>query len=142
MVPGTLSSQIPACTGICAVSGQRLEPGDAITVALIRRNGQLERLDALKSVANQLPSDIWAAWQTVVADEVQEKTGGQDTELLSLVNSKETPPEVRWDACQRLIRRRKMVLARVPKESGMWLARSLETGQESILRAPLNGSSS
>jgi hypothetical protein len=142
MVPGTLSSQIPACTGICAVSGQRLEPGDAITVALIRRNGQLERLDALKSVANQLPSDIWASWQTVVADEVQEKTGGQDTDLLSLVNSEETPPEVRWDACQRLIRRRKMVLARVPKESGMWLARSLETGQESILRAPLYGSSS
>lgn len=90
-------------------------------------------------MASQLPADIWASWQTVVAKEVQERKGGQDSELLGLVISDQTQPDVRWDACQRLIRKRKMVLSRVPGESGLWLARSLETGQESILRAPLNG---
>lgn len=138
MVPGTLTSQIPPCTGICALSGKRLEPGDPITVALFLKDGFVERIDILRTHSGNLPGEPWAVWQATVPAEVPNPTATAEMALTEVVFSEDTPSEVRWDACQRLVRKRKMVLSRVPKQDGLFLARCAETGREVILRVPTN----
>lgn len=138
MVPGTLNSQIPPCTGVCAVSGKRLEPGDPIMVALFRQDGLVQRVDVLRGHFDNLSGTPWAVWQSTVPAEVPSQTAAAEMALTEVVFSEDTPTEVRWDACQRLARKRKMALSRVPKQDGLFLARCAETGREVILRAPTN----
>ena len=138
MVPGTLTTQIPPCTGTCALSGERLEPGDPITVALFLQNGFVERLDVLRGQPGSLPGQPWAVWQATVPAEVASPTAAAEMALTEVVFSEDTAAQVRWDACQRLVRKRKMALSRVPKQDGLFLARCAETGREVILKVPTN----
>lgn len=139
MVPGTLSSRVPPCTGVCAVTGKALEPGDPIIVALFRKDGLVERVDALRAHRACLPGTPWAIWETTVPAEVPTQAATAELALTEVVFSEDTPPEVRWDACQRLVRKRRMTLSRVPKQDGLFLARCSETGRETILRIAAHG---
>ncbi|MBM4095473.1 MAG: hypothetical protein ACKO9Z_08550 [Planctomycetota bacterium] len=134
MVPGTLTNHIPPCTGTCAVTGKSLEPGDSIVVALYRKDGLIERLDALQAHRKGLPENAWAIWHASVPAEIKGNKPTAELALTEVVFSEDTADDIRWDACQRLARKRKIQLSRVPNQEGLFLARCPDSGREAILR--------
>jgi hypothetical protein len=138
MVPGTLTNHIPPCTGTCAVTGKSLEPGDPIVVALYRKDGLIERLDALRAHSDGLPQSAWAVWQASVPAEIKGNKPTAELALTEVVFSEDTAADIRWDACQRLARKRRIQLSRVPNQEGLFLARCPDSGREAILRCPNN----
>lgn len=116
-----MSFEIAKCTGVCAASGKKIEPGDKYIAALVEREGDesLERLDYShgewkRGSRPARPLKLFASWTTTMPTGKSKKQALIDdealVELLDQLDGVEEPKRVSFRYVLALLLIRKRVL--------------------------------
>lgn len=125
--------EIPPCTRVCAASGRPLEDGERIVAVLLpQENAPAEytRLDYASDEFKQPPVNALAWWSTQVPE--SPKVAGEWVDpLVQLLSDPAASVEARWDAVERLVRKRRLALERpdASDANSSWRARILDWGK-------------
>lgn len=132
--------EIPPCTRVCAASGRPLEDGERIVAVLLpQENAPAEytRLDYASDEFKQPPVNALAWWSTQVPE--SPKVAGEWVDpLVQLLSDPAASVEARWDAVERLVRKRRLALERpdASDANSSWRARILDSGESLVLPPP------
>lgn len=152
-------NDIPPCTRRCAATGRPLEDGErimSVVVSVESPSSGWKRQDFPLDVFQSAPEGAIAWWITEVPEspKTQSSSGGGDTLLLEILRDTSSAPSMRWDAAERLVRKRRVVLerpsvtenslgqgTRLPNgkqaEQSNWVARLVDGGERIMLPPPV-----
>lgn len=112
----TSAYDIEKPSGVCAMTGRQMEPGETFTAALVEDESGFRRVDVSEEAwsANQRPDNMLAFWQTTVPEPNQKKKVFVDDEvlmnLLRRLEDAEQPQRIAFRFVLMLILMRKKLL--------------------------------
>ena len=132
--------EIPPCTRECAASGRALEDGERIVAVLLPHETSAHewtRKDFAADSFEKAPEGAVAWWSTQVPETPATAAATSDT-LMELLLDTTATAEARWDAAERLVRKRRVILERPDAKDakGVWLAKICESGEHVSLPNP------
>jgi len=132
--------EIPPCTRVCAASGRPLEDGERVVAVLLPAGEEFSeytRLDFAAEAFSQAPSGAVAWWNTLVPESPKAQEDQTDP-FVELLGDLSADPAARWDAVERLVKKRRVALERPDSKdpTGQWVARIHETGEKIELPPP------
>lgn len=142
--------EIPPCTRVCAVSGRSLEDGEKIMVVLVPSQSpdqEWNRLDFEIQNFSTAPEGAVAWWVSQVPESAP--VVEEQDPLLELLLDVGASAEARWDAVERLARKRRVVVERPSssevkkgsEELGQWHVRIVATQERFALPNPPSSTS-
>ena len=132
--------EIPPCTRVCAASGRPLEDGERIIAVLLPvegNPGDHTRMDFAAGEFRQAPLGAVAWWSSFVP-ESPKVAGEQSDPFLDLVRDESADPVSRWEAVERLVKKRRITLERPDpkKPEDPWIVLIHESGERLELPSP------
>ena len=132
--------EIPPCTRECAASGRALEDGERIVAVLLPHETSAHewtRKDFAADSFEKAPEGAVAWWSTQVPETPATAAATSDS-LMELLLDTTVTAEARWDAAERLVRKRRVILERPDAKDakGVWLAKICESGEHVSLPNP------